>query len=126
MLHFNVLERAVLEDICRYQVDEREVLEGQLATATVTLRKNTGDGFFTYFAVDRSGPPLTNRRRILETSPLQSRASSGRSCLRFSRIKTVTPICLRRRLPGTARSGSIPRLFNSASIQPERERFNID
>ena len=44
MLHFNVLERAVLEDICRQQVDEREVLEGQLATATVTLRKNTGEG----------------------------------------------------------------------------------
>jgi hypothetical protein len=65
MLHFNVLERAVLEDICRYQVDERAVLEGQLATATVTVRKNTGAGFLTYFAVDRSGSPLTSRRAIL-------------------------------------------------------------
>jgi hypothetical protein len=65
MLHFNALERAVLEDICGQQVDEREVLEGQLATATVTLRKNTGAGFLTYFAVDRSGSPLTSRRAIL-------------------------------------------------------------
>lgn len=65
MLHFNALERAVLEDICRQQADERGVLESQLATATVTRRENTGDGFFTYFAVDRSGPPLTSRWRVV-------------------------------------------------------------
>jgi hypothetical protein len=31
----------------------------------VTRRENTGAGFFTYFAVDRNGPPLTSRRRVL-------------------------------------------------------------
>ena len=65
MLHLTALERAVLEDICRQQADERGVLESQLATATVTRRENTGEGFFTYFAVDRNGPPLTSRWRIL-------------------------------------------------------------
>jgi hypothetical protein len=54
MLHFTALEQA----------DERGVLESQLATATVTRRENTGEGFFTYFAVDRNGPPLTSRWRI--------------------------------------------------------------
>jgi len=65
MLHFTALERAVLEEICRQRADERAALESQLATATVTDRKNTGSGFFTYLAVDRDGPPLTSRFRIL-------------------------------------------------------------
>jgi len=65
MLHLTALERAVLEDICRQQADERGVLESQLATATVTRRENTAEGFFTYFAVDRNGPPVTSRWRIL-------------------------------------------------------------
>ncbi len=67
MLHFTALERAVLEEICSEQAAERGVLEGQLATATVTRRENTGDGFFTYFAVDRNGPPLTRRGGVLGT-----------------------------------------------------------
>ena len=65
MLHFTALERAVLEDICQQQADQREVLQRQLATATVTGRKNTGTGFFTYLAVARDGPPLISRFRIL-------------------------------------------------------------
>jgi hypothetical protein len=65
MLDFTALERAVMEDICRQQADERGVLESQLATATVTHRRNTGEGFFTYFAVDRNGPPLAGRWRVL-------------------------------------------------------------
>ena len=65
MLHFTALERAALEDICRQQADERGALESQLATATVTRRENTGEGFFTYFAVDRNGPPLTSRWRVV-------------------------------------------------------------
>ncbi|HZE55057.1 MAG TPA: hypothetical protein VE111_17545 [Bradyrhizobium sp.] len=65
MLHFTALERAVLEDICRQQADERGVLESQLATATVTRRENIGEGFFTCFAVDRNGPPLTSRWRVV-------------------------------------------------------------
>jgi hypothetical protein len=64
MLHFTALERAVLEEICK-QADEREVLERQLATARLTSRNNTGDGFFTYFAVDRSCAALTGRRAVL-------------------------------------------------------------
>ena len=65
MLHFTALERAALEDICGQQADERGVLESQLATATVTRRENTGGGFFTYFTVDRNGPPLTSRWRVV-------------------------------------------------------------
>jgi hypothetical protein len=65
MLHFTALERAALEEICKQQADERGALESQLATATVTRRENTGAGFFTYFAVDRNGPPLTSRWRVL-------------------------------------------------------------
>ena len=40
-------------------------LESQLATAKVTRRKNTGDGFFTYFDVDRNCPPLTSRSSVV-------------------------------------------------------------
>jgi hypothetical protein len=64
MLHFTELERAVLEQICK-ESGERGVLESQLATATVTRRENTGSGFFTYFAIDRNGPRLTSRLRVL-------------------------------------------------------------
>ncbi len=64
MLQFTALERAVLEEICKH-ADQRETLERQVATARVTGRKNTGDGFFTYLAVDRNGPALTSRWRVL-------------------------------------------------------------
>jgi hypothetical protein len=64
MLQLTALERAVLEDICK-EADERDSLERQLTTARVTGRKNTGDGFFTYLAVDRNGPALTGRWRVL-------------------------------------------------------------
>jgi len=40
-------------------------LESQLGTATVTGRRNSGEGFFTYFAVDRNCPPLANRYRVV-------------------------------------------------------------
>ena len=64
MVQFTALERAVVEQICK-ESSERAALERQLATATVTRRKNTGTGFFTYFTVDRNGPPLTSRLRVL-------------------------------------------------------------
>lgn len=64
MLHFTALERAVLQEICK-ESGERETIECQLATARVTRRENTGDGFFTYFTVDRNGPALTSRWRVL-------------------------------------------------------------
>jgi hypothetical protein len=65
MLQFTALERAVLDEISKQKADERGALESQLATATVTRRKNTGDGFFTYIAVDRNSPPLTSRRAVV-------------------------------------------------------------
>jgi hypothetical protein len=64
MLHFTALERAVLEEICK-QADEREVLERQLATARLTRRENTGEGFFTFFTVDQNGPAFRSRWRIV-------------------------------------------------------------
>jgi hypothetical protein len=64
MPHFTRLEQAALDEICKHS-RERPALEGQLATARVSGRKNTGDGFFTYFEVDRNGPPLTSPWRVL-------------------------------------------------------------
>ena len=64
MPDFTALERAALEEICRHS-QERPALEGQLATARVSRRKNTEVGFITYFEVDRNGPPLTSRWRVL-------------------------------------------------------------
>ena len=57
MSQFTQLEQAVLNEICKHS-RERPALEGQLATASVSSRKNAGDGFFTYFAVDENCPPL--------------------------------------------------------------------
>jgi hypothetical protein len=65
MLHFTALERAALEEIWRQQIDGRQALESQLATATVTRRENSGVGFFTYLAVDRAAPPVANAERVL-------------------------------------------------------------
>jgi len=64
MPHFTKLEQAALDEICKHS-RERPALEGQLATASVSSRKNTGDGFFTYFAVDRNCPPLAGPQRVL-------------------------------------------------------------
>ncbi len=65
MLCLTALEQAALREICRQQTNEREILESQLATATVTRRENSGVGFFTYLAVDRSTKPMTNGERVL-------------------------------------------------------------
>src|SRR5579871_2517240 len=64
MTHFTGLEQAALNEICKH-AHEQSVLEGQLATAVVSQRKLTEIGFFTYFTVERNGPPLTSRSRIL-------------------------------------------------------------
>jgi len=64
MPQFTALERAALEEICKHS-QERPALEGQLATARVSRRKNTEVGFITYFEVDRNSPPLTSRWRVL-------------------------------------------------------------
>ncbi|HEY4116020.1 MAG TPA: hypothetical protein VGM17_18330 [Rhizomicrobium sp.] len=49
MQGFTALEEAALRDICRMFPAEHELLEEQLATATVSKRENTGAGFYTYF-----------------------------------------------------------------------------
>ena len=64
MLDFTALERAVLEEICK-ETQDGGALERQLATARVTRRENTGDGFFSWFAVDRTCAALTSRWRVL-------------------------------------------------------------
>jgi len=64
MLDFTALERAALEQICT-EVDEGGVLGRQLATASVTRRENTGAGFFTWFAVDRTCAAFMSCWRVL-------------------------------------------------------------
>jgi hypothetical protein len=64
MLDFTALERAVLAEICR-DAEEPALLERQLASASVTRRENTGDGFFTWFAVDRTCAAFMSRWRVL-------------------------------------------------------------
>ena len=51
------LERAILEAICERNPSDRAALEAQFAAATVRSRENTGVGFFTHFAVERSSVP---------------------------------------------------------------------
>jgi hypothetical protein len=65
VLHFTALERAALGEICKQQTDDRGALEEQLATATVAQRENSGVGFFTHLAVDRTTTPLANARRVV-------------------------------------------------------------
>jgi hypothetical protein len=65
MPDFTALERAALQEICEQQADERAALETQIATGTVSHRENSGAGFFTYLAVDRTAPPVTSGGRVL-------------------------------------------------------------
>jgi hypothetical protein len=65
MLRLTKLEQSALNEICRREFDGREALESQLATAEVTRRENSGAGFFTYLAVDRTTAPLRTGRQVL-------------------------------------------------------------
>jgi hypothetical protein len=65
MLRLTKLEQAALSEICRQQSDGREALESQLATAEVTRRENSGAGFFTFLAVDRTTAPFRTGRQVL-------------------------------------------------------------
>ena len=51
---FTALERAVLAAICAMYSADRAALEAQLSTATLLSRENTGAGFYTRFAVERT------------------------------------------------------------------------
>ena len=60
---FTPLERAVLRAICEAHPVDRVALEGQLSTAVVLSRENTGAGFYTRLAIERSsGTPLGGER----------------------------------------------------------------
>jgi hypothetical protein len=60
---FTPLERAVLRAICEAHPADRVVLEGQLSTAIVLSRENTGAGFYTRLVVERSsGTPIGGER----------------------------------------------------------------
>jgi len=63
LLIFTPLERAVLDSICAMHPADRSALVAQLSTAVFDRRENTGCGFFTHFAVDRScSPPIGGKR----------------------------------------------------------------
>jgi len=48
-----LLERAVLNEICRQYPKDQALLEAQVASARVTSRENTGAGFFSDLSVAR-------------------------------------------------------------------------
>lgn len=52
------LERAVIAFIGNEVQEDAAALRAQVAKATVRNRKNTGSGFFTYFEIDRTAPPI--------------------------------------------------------------------
>ena len=63
MIEFTKLEKAVLQDLCLQLPTERAILTAQVAAAKVRSRENTGVGFYTSFAVERSNlPPLAGER----------------------------------------------------------------
>ena len=58
-----LLERAVLHAICEAHPVDRAALKGQLSTAIVLSRENTGAGFYTRLATERScGTPIGGDR----------------------------------------------------------------
>jgi hypothetical protein len=63
--NFTALEQAALQEFCSTNPDIQTGLEAQLATATVIQRENSGAGFFTYMAVNRSAAPIKNSERVL-------------------------------------------------------------
>jgi hypothetical protein len=64
-MRLTALESAALREICRQEANWREILERQVATATVLGRKNSGAGFFTSFSIDRTTLPVTDGRRVI-------------------------------------------------------------
>lgn len=65
MSNFTKLEHAVLTSICEEHGANGEALRTILLTAWITERKNTGNGFFTSFDVNRSYPPLLFPERLV-------------------------------------------------------------
>lgn len=63
---FTGLEQVVLNAICDEQQNIAEPLRKLLATARLSERDNTGHGFYTSFAVDRSKPPIDWPLRLVD------------------------------------------------------------
>jgi hypothetical protein len=62
-LDFTPLEQAVLCAICEMHPVEQAALEGQLSTARILSRENTGAGFYTRFSIKhRSGTAIGGER----------------------------------------------------------------
>jgi len=53
---FTPLEQAVLRAICEMHPVDQVALEGQLSTAMILSRENTGAGFYTRFSVRDTAP----------------------------------------------------------------------
>jgi len=53
---FTPLEQAVLRAICEMHPVDQAALEGQLSTAMILSRENTGAGFYTRFSVRDTAP----------------------------------------------------------------------
>ena len=60
---FTLLEEAVLTAICEMHSADRATLEAQLSTATLSSRENTGAGFYTRFAVERTSSAALSGER---------------------------------------------------------------
>ena len=60
---FTPLEQAVLTAICEMHSADRATLEAQLSTATLSNRENTGAGFYTRFAVERTSSAALSGER---------------------------------------------------------------
>jgi len=61
---FTPLERAILLAICEMYPADRAALEGQLSTAIVLRRENTGAGFYTRFSIERSSDMAIGGKRL--------------------------------------------------------------
>lgn len=56
------LERAVFAFICDTMEENGAALRSQVAMARLRSRANTGSGFFTYLDIDRTAPPIGERK----------------------------------------------------------------
>jgi hypothetical protein len=61
---FTPLEQAVLRAICEMQPVDQAALEGQLSTAMILRRENTGAGFYTRFSIKHCSDTATGGERL--------------------------------------------------------------
>lgn len=63
-LDFTPLEQAVLLAICEMHPVDQAVLEGQLSTAMILSRENTGAGFYTRFSIKHCSDTAIGGERV--------------------------------------------------------------